>query len=116
MYLMAEVVERKKAANERARQELLARTRVALAELARRVPLSRAYIFGSLVRPGTFVKGVSDVDVAFEGLANEHFWAALAFLSSQLGVDVDAVRLEDLANSYLAAKIKREGILWTRDG
>ncbi len=116
MYLVAEAVRCRRAADERARQELLTRTKEALAELARREAFSRAYIFGSLVRPGAFVKGVSDVDVAFEGLANEHFFAALAFLSSRLGLDVDAVRLEDLAKSHLAAKIKREGILWTRDG
>ncbi|SHJ13033.1 Predicted nucleotidyltransferase [Desulfofundulus thermosubterraneus DSM 16057] len=114
--MVAEAVKRRREKDERARQELLERVKEALAALSRRVPFSRTYIFGSLARPGSFVEGVSDVDVAFEGLAEEDFFSALAFLSSRLGVDVDAVRLEDLAGSYLAATVKKEGILWTREG
>ncbi|MQL53249.1 nucleotidyltransferase domain-containing protein [Desulfofundulus thermobenzoicus] len=114
-HLLEKALRQRRAQDEEARQNLLLRVKAALAELAGRVSFSRAYIFGSCTRPGAFKRGISDVDVAFEGLADRDFFTAMVFLSAALGTDVDVVRMEDLAGSLLTAKIREEGIQWTRE-
>jgi len=112
-FLVDEAVERRKKAAEEVRLALLERALAALKGLSQRIPFSKAYVFGSLARPGAFMQEISDADIAFEGLRIEDFFRTAAFLSAELGLDVDVVRLEDVAGSLLEAKIKREGILWT---
>ncbi|NJL49876.1 MAG: hypothetical protein HC929_23835 [Leptolyngbyaceae cyanobacterium SM2_5_2] len=53
----------------------------------------------------------SDVDVALESLAPEHFFRAMGALSETVGRDVDLVELHKCP---FAARIRQGGLLWTR--
>jgi len=101
---------RERARRERLREETLYRVRKALEELEARIPFRRAFIFGSLVRPGAFHED-SDVDIALEGLPPERFWEAAAHLSEILEREVDVLPLEEVR---FREKIEREGLLWKR--
>ncbi len=96
---------------EQRRQEALARIIEALEELSSRFPFDEAYIFGSLVKPYRFFEG-SDMDIAFVGLADEHFFKAAAFLSQAVDLDVDVLELE---GHPLKAQILKEGLRWKRE-
>ena len=104
-------------AKERERRELKRKERLeavfqALEKLSRQIPFREAYIFGSLAKQYRYFDE-SDIDVAFVGLRDEDFFQAMAFLSLELGVDVDVVQLE---GHPLREKILKEGIRWTRSG
>ncbi|QJA06349.1 nucleotidyltransferase domain-containing protein [Thermosulfurimonas marina] len=101
---------KEKARREALRQKVLSRTQRALGELYSRIPFRRAFIFGSLVRPGAFGDH-SDVDIALEGLPPERFWEAVALLSEILEREVDVLPLEE---ARFRKKIEKEGILWKR--
>lgn len=91
------------------RQALLARLLAWLDENATDYGVTQAYIFGSLAQPGRF-SDHSDVDVAVVDVANGRFFAFAAALSLLLEREVD---LLELHTCHFAAKIKREGVLWT---
>ncbi|PSN18643.1 signal peptidase [filamentous cyanobacterium CCP5] len=72
--------------------------------------VDRAYIFGSLVRPGRFGRR-SDVDIAVEALEADQFFPAMAALSEAVGRDVDLV---ELGKCPFAERIRQAGKLWTQ--
>lgn len=82
----------------------------ALDASAKKFSFQKAYLFGSLARPGRF-DSQSDFDIAIEGLASEDFISALSFLSSFSGGEVDLVRLEGFK---WKEKIIKEGIPWKK--
>lgn len=108
-HLLDEVLRAKRTRREIERRECLSRVFEALSTLAREIPFDEAYVFGSLAKPGRFVKGSSDVDIGFIGLRDEHFFRAGALLSTMLCSDVDVVQLE---GHPLAERVKEEGIRW----
>ncbi len=72
--------------------------------------IRQAYLFGSVARPQGFRKH-SDVDLAIEQIDQHLFFPALARFSSEIGRPVDLV---EMAHCRFAAKIRREGISWTK--
>lgn len=107
--ILDRAIEQNKNEQEALRLRMLDMVFEALSGMTRAIPFREAYVFGSVIRPFGYRKG-SDVDVAFTGLQNEDFFKAMAFLSGEIGVDVDVVQLE---SNRLAEKIRREGIKWT---
>lgn len=106
MWLLIEERERR-----RRRDTLLAdRTRGLLrAALARHVPGTAVWIYGSLVKPGRFHEW-SDVDVAFESLPPDMSLEYLqSLLSAEVGREVDVCRLD---RTRLRAVIEAEGERW----
>lgn len=95
---------------EQLRQSILGRLETLLEEAGERFGLRQAVIFGSIITPGRFTDR-SDVDVAVVELPAEAFFPLAAFLSADLGRDVDLVWLEDL---HFAATVRRDGRLWTK--
>lgn len=87
------------------RVEVLTKVREAVLELSKEVSFKEAYVFGSVLRP-SFTDD-SDIDIAFEGLKDEDFFKAMAFLSGRLERNVDIVQLE---GHRLREKIIKEGI------
>lgn len=96
---------------ERKRQEKIAAVFEVLDALRHKIPFDQAYIFGSLAKAYRFFKD-SDIDIAFAGLKDEDFFQAIAFLSRELGRDVDVLQLE---GHSLRDKLMREGIRWKKN-
>ena len=71
--------------------------------------IEKAFVFGSLVRPGHFWE-TSDVDVAVEEINPENFFQALADLSRTVERDVDLI---PLMQCPFANRIREGGISWT---
>ena len=92
----------------RERRKLLARTVSALNKLSSRVKFREAYIFGSITKPYMFFDS-SDVDIAFLGLEEDKLFFTVAFLSEEIGRDVEVIELE---KAPFKDKILREGIRW----
>lgn len=109
-HIWEEAVAQQQERREQQRRALLRTVSEALAELARQVPFTEAYIFGSVTQPERF-SASSDVDIAFVGLRDEDFFKALAFLMDRLARDVDIVQLERYSRKD---QIIREGIRWTK--
>jgi len=109
--LLDSSLERKKQEREAFRLEMLGRLFHILERLSEDIPFKEAYIFGSLSKPLKFFED-SDIDIGFVGLADGDFFKAIAFLSREIGKDVDVVQLE---GQRLAEKIKKEGIKWARE-
>lgn len=101
-------LQRRRLEQEQQRQAVLDKTLRLLDEWGQRYNIRRAYIFGSVTRPGHFTPE-SDIDIAIDSIDAEHFFAAMSALSTALGYDVDMVELEQCS---FGAKIRREGILW----
>ena len=95
---------------EQRRIELLRGVKEALGRLADAIAFRNAYIFGSLVKPGRFFED-SDIDIAVEGLKDEDLFPAIAFLSRELGREVDVIQLE---GHRLEGKIRQEGLRWNK--
>jgi predicted nucleotidyltransferase len=93
---------------ERRRLAMLARVIVALEEVVPAFGVRRAYIFGSLAKPGRYHER-SDVDVAVEWPGAGDFFDLAAEVSRRVGQDIDILPLERIP---FADKIRREGILW----
>jgi len=110
-WLLDQAIAKERERQEQQRRERLGAAFQALEKLARQVPFQEAYIFGSLAKPHRFFKD-SDIDIAFVGLKDENFFQAIAFLSRELGRDVDVLQLEE---HPLRDKIVREGIKWKKD-
>jgi uncharacterized protein len=106
---------RKTCAEQYRRREALRRQTLnavfeALAALAERVPFDSAFVFGSVTRPGAFT-AASDIDIGFVNLNDEVFFRTSAFLSRQLGREVDVIQLEQAGR--VQHTIFSEGIRWT---
>jgi predicted nucleotidyltransferase len=108
--LLDEAIEKKKKAGEDLRLQLLEKVDHVLYSLSREIPFEEAFLFGSITKPFSFSES-SDIDVAFVGLQDEHFFRAMSFLSAELGFDVDIVQLE---SHRWGGKIKREGTRWKK--
>ena len=79
------------------------------AALARHVPGTAVWVYGSLVKPGRFHEW-SDVDVVFESLpAGMSLEYLRSLLSADVGREVDVCMLE---RTRLRAAIEREGERW----
>ena len=109
-YLLDRTIVREREERERQRQQQVARVLTALDALSQVVPFEQAYIFGSLTKPYRFFKD-SDVDIAFVGLKDEDFFPAIAFLSRELGRDVDVIQLE---GHPLRDRVTQEGLQWKK--
>lgn len=72
--------------------------------------IRRAYLFGSVARPGRFRRD-SDVDLAVEQIDAQCFFEAWGRFSGELGRPLDLVKLADCPFSD---KIRREGIPWNQ--
>lgn len=110
-YLLDKLIEEKKLQREKLRQDMISRTKEALRKLAEFVSFDQAYLFGSLASPYKFFEE-SDIDIGFIGLKDEEFFTAAAFLSQELGRDVDLIQLE---KSRLKKSLKK-GLLWKKPG
>ena len=111
-HLLDRALAKERLKREERRRERLTDVFRALDELSSRISFEEAYIFGSLVKPYRYFDN-SDVDIAFVGLKDEDFFQAMAFLSRELGTEVDILQLE---GHPLWEKILREGIRWKRSG
>ncbi|MDI6735825.1 MAG: nucleotidyltransferase domain-containing protein [bacterium] len=109
LYLITEKRKKEREDAEVIRQKLLGEVKDLLSDFSKVIPFEEAYVFGSLVKPGSFFVD-SDIDIAFYGLKDENFIPAISFLSEHLNRDVDVVQLEGYR---LEEKIKKEGIKWT---
>ena len=110
-HLLDRALLREREGREQERQKQVAAVLGSLDALSHRVFFDQAYIFGSLAKPHRFFKD-SDVDIAFVGLKDEDFFQAIAFLSRELGRDVDVIQLE---GHSLRGKVMREGIEWKKN-
>ena len=109
-YVLDRVLAQKRAQREAMRLAVMEQVCQALEKLSESIPFRRAYIFGTVIKPCRFCEA-SDVDIAFEGLRDEHFFKAMAYLSKALEREVDVVQIEQ---HRLRDRILREGILWTK--
>lgn len=109
-YLLDEAIERKRKAREEFRLQLIEKVFNVINILAEEIPFQEAYLFGSIVKPEKFMKD-SDIDIGFVGLKDGHFFKAMSFISSEVGVDIDIVQLE---GHRLEDKVKKEGMRWTK--
>jgi hypothetical protein len=99
----------RKARHEAERQHLLAKTLRLLDEVGPVYKIERAYLFGSITKPGRFHAG-SDVDIAVEQIDPLRFFEAMSEFFNRLECEVDLVELD---KCHFADKIRREGVLWT---
>jgi len=106
MWLLAEEHERQ----QRRDAALAARTRDRLcAVLARHLPGTAVWVYGSLVKPGRF-REWSDVDIAFESLPPALSLEYLqSLLSDEVGRSVDVCLFD---RTRLRSVIEREGERW----
>lgn len=108
-HILDTILSQRRQAQEQERQALLAR----VGETLDRLPLSyrpaQVYIFGSLIRPWAFTAH-SDIDLAVESLAPEHFFTLMSTLAAKLGREVDLI---DLNRCHFASQIRQEGQRWT---
>ena len=107
--ILDEALARRKARNEAERQQLLAKTLRLLGELGPDYKIERAYVFGSIIKPGHFHAN-SDVDIAVEQIDPLRFFEAMSEFFNRLEREVDLIELD---KCHFAAKIRREGVLWT---
>ena len=99
---------RRRAKQERRRLALLNDVLRLLDHRAAQFGIRRAYLFGSIIRPGHF-GDLSDVDIGVEALSPAQYCSALAVFSTELGCKVDLVELDQC---HFAAKVRREGVVW----
>ncbi len=108
--ILDEALARRKARNEAERQQVLAKTLRLLDELGPPYKIERAYVFGSLVKPGRF-HADSDVDIAVEQIDPRRFFEAMSEFFNRLGREVDLVELD---KCHFAHRIRQKGILWEK--
>lgn len=109
--LVREALEEKKKIREVARKKMVMEVFKALERLSEQVRFDEAFVFGSLTQPYTFGNH-SDIDIGFVNLQDDTFFFTIAFLSGQLGRDVDVVQLETAGR--IRTKILKEGLRWTK--
>ncbi len=93
------------------REQLRRRTREELASaLGELLPSEQVIVFGSLTKPGRFTEN-SDVDIALENEpAAVSVYQLTGQLAERLGRPADVILLGECR---FAAKIRREGEIWT---
>lgn len=106
--VLDQALARRRAEWEERRLIMLARVMAVLDEVAPGFDVRRAYIFGSLAKPGRYHER-SDVDIAVEWSGEGDFFDLAAEVSMRIGQDIDILPLDRIP---FADKIKREGILW----
>lgn len=109
--LVTQALERKKMQREKLRRLMLNEVWRVLDRLAEQVAFDEAVVFGSVTKPYRFTDR-SDLDFGFWNLKNEQYFFTMAFLSRELGRDVDVIQLETAA-APLRTKILQEGMRWT---
>ncbi len=110
-YLLDEALAERQARNEQERQQVLQQVLAWLQRSGQQYGIDRAYIFGSVIRPGHFHE-TSDVDVGVDEINPVKQIDAIADLSMALLRDVDIV---DLRKCHFAHRIREQGQLWMRD-
>lgn len=110
--LLDAALERQRQARERERRRVAQRILDLLDRWGPAYGVRRAYLFGSVARPGGF-RSDSDVDLAVEQIDGTAFFQAIGQLSGEIGRPVDLV---ELTTCRFADKIRREGIIWTQSG
>lgn len=106
--VLDQALAKRRAEWEERRRLMLARVTAVLEEVAPAFGVRRAYIFGSLARPGRYHER-SDIDIAVEWPGEGDFFDLAAEVSQRIGQDIDILPLDRIP---FADKIKREGILW----
>lgn len=112
-YLLDKALRVKDADREKIRQEYIQRVKNVLQEMSKTIPFEAIYLFGTIIEPYRFSEK-SDIDIAFVGLKDKDFFQTLAYLSRQLGRNVDVIQLDKLKRARLKEKIINEGIKWKR--
>ena len=109
-HLRDQAIAHRQALLEQTRQKVLARTLQMLDECGVQHDIQRAYLFGSVTRPGRF-REQSDVDIAVD-VSGDGFDLpeAIAGFSRYLQRDVDLVEMSKI---HFAHRIREKGILWT---
>lgn len=105
--------QREREEREKLRLAYIQRVVQALDALSDFAPFEEAYMFGSLVRAGSFRPGISDIDIAIVGLRDEDFFKVASFLSKELGLEIDLAQLE---SHRLEHEIREEGLKWKKGG
>ena len=113
MDVLERALKKKREEREKSRRKRMTEVHKALDKLSREISFGEAIVFGSLTEKGQFTDE-SDIDIAFAGLADEDFFRAQAFLSRELGCEVDVVQLEK--SGRLKKKIREEGVPWIKRG
>ena len=108
--LLDRAIAKRRHNQEQKRQEILAQVINWLETVGSQQGIERAYIFGSLTRPGDFTEA-SDVDIAISGELPEEFCTLMSLLSTTLGREVDLISLE---KCHFSDRIRDRGILWTK--
>ena len=91
--LLDQLIQQKRDRNERSRQQILTRTLEWLEHHGAAHGITEVFIFGSAIRPNHFHQR-SDVDIAINAIAPEHFFLSISLLSTWLEREVDLVELE----------------------
>ncbi len=108
--VLDQALARRQASNERDRQALLDKVFHLLEGLGSTYGIDRAYVFGSLIRPGRF-NNQSDIDIAVEEIDPSRFFEAISEFSRHLERTVD---LLELNKCHFAQRIREKGVLWER--
>ncbi|GBF80174.1 nucleotidyltransferase family protein [Aphanothece sacrum] len=95
---------------EEERQLLLSKTYQWLNQFASDYGIEKAYIFGSVTRPGKFYQD-SDVDLGVERINPTDYFLAISLLSAYLQREVDIIQLN---KCHFADRIRQKGILWIK--
>jgi predicted nucleotidyltransferase len=110
--LIDEIIKKQEADREEQRKQVLSNLKEILKKLSLNFGFSKAYIFGSVVKPKKF-HNRSDIDIAVFGLKNQHFFSLMGEFSRCLLRDVDLYQVENL-DEYLRKRIEEEGELWIK--
>lgn len=110
--LFDEIIKKQEENREKERERVLFDLKEILGKLSFKYSFSKAYIFGSVVKPKKFRKQ-SDIDIAIFDLKNQHFFSLMGELSRHLLRDVDLYQVENL-NEYLRKRIEEEGVIWIK--
>jgi len=108
--LLDRALRQKRRDNERKRREAIEQAMRLLSKLSAQYAIERAFLFGSVARPGRF-RERSDVDIAVFGLSDEKYFAFMGELSRQLSRDVDVIQME---KHYLKDRIRGPKIVWKK--
>lgn len=108
--LLDRAIAKRRHNQEQQRQKILAQVVNWLETVGSQQGIERAYIFGSLTRPGDFTEA-SDVDIAISGELPAEFCTLMSLLSTTLGREVDLIHLE---KCHFSERIRDRGILWTK--
>ena len=108
-HLLTEILQQRRTQQEQERQVAVQKAQQWLDEHGTAYGIRRAFIFGSVIRPGHFHKN-SDVDIAVESVALEQYCMAISLLSTWLERDVDLIELD---KCHFQHRIRQTGQEWT---